>query len=153
MPSTRQMLDVPATTSSSPALKRAVEGFAPPSGAPPSFTDVSAMMRFLGLSFDPAAHSGGAEVAGAHGNRTHLPACDRYHGFEARGAHQVPYRSHEAAERPDSTHSAPDQFEIHGGGIFDAHPKVVKRNSFCSDSPACRSWESIPAERSPTSSC
>src|SRR5207249_3638339 len=43
-------LEVPATTSSSPALKRPVEGLDAPSGAPPSFTDVSGMMLFLGSS-------------------------------------------------------------------------------------------------------
>src|SRR5262245_7618578 len=59
-------------------------------------------------------------MAGAHGNRTHLPACDRYHGFEARGAHQVPFRS------PDPL-AIPVREKLRRR-IFEGPPKIVKRN-------------------------
>src|SRR5678815_3072852 len=94
MPSTRQMLDVPATTSSRPALNFPVSGLL--SLSPGVLTAVSAMSWSSGVQsvFDYPSHFLPG-LAGAHGNRTHLPACGRYHGFEARGAHQVPFRSPE----------------------------------------------------------
>src|SRR5947207_105947 len=137
------MLDVPATTSSSPALNLAVSGlFGSGAAGPaifPSFVDESiklasgqiapgplvnrlARAAVLALSerhFDAQRRNARVEMAGAHGNRTHLPACDRYHGFEARGAHQVPFRS------PDAR--AISRRENSRCRIFDASQRLVKQ--------------------------